>query len=350
MLAIGQRWRDDGDYRAHPLFLSPVINSSIVLKHRLRADETYLFTEPRIIATKIIVPFDPRDLSVGGRSCFVGQRGFEDALAKLGPCKTGEATRDRTVLSLIDKVPSLDPFLLREYLKNHDIAVSHCYFEIAPADQARMHAFAANHLGELISLASGGAAASHDSATGKLISALLSNEVDEKLEPLQLTLMLNDTEFREGVFSWRGFLFYKWSMSRIWPEAGAVLKELKLCSPLGRHTPDQTAYLRGAKIRIAQALRAAGRDVSKSLKVYDEAYAGLVRSGHPKSFRDFLLSAPQMFLALGENMAAISHVTSFWRYRFPEGPAGCADADELCAILQDFESGFPLPLPETAAA
>src|SRR5947199_7977277 len=126
LLAIADRWRDDPDYRTRPLFRSPVINSAIILKHRLRADETYLFEQSRMIATKIIVPFDPGDLHVGGRSCFVGQRGFDDALAKLGQCKNDDMKRDRMVLSLIDKVPSLDPFLLREHLKTHEIAVANC--------------------------------------------------------------------------------------------------------------------------------------------------------------------------------------------------------------------------------
>lgn len=349
LLAIAQRWRDDPDYRVCPLFLSPVINSAIILKHRLRGDESYLFDEPRIVATKIIVPFDPRDLSVGGRSWFVGQRGFADALAKLGH-NGGGTDRDRMVLSLIDKVPSLDPFLLREHLKTHEIEVANCYFEISPADQTRMHEYAAEHLTQLISLASGGDSEGNGSATRRLVSALLSNEVDEKLEPLQRTLQLKDDEFREGVFSWRGFLFYKWSMSNVWPQVRDVLKDLKAVTPLGHCTPDDLKYVREAKVRIIDALRRAGLDLTRSIRVYDEAYEQLVRSGRPKLFRDFLLGAPHMFLDLGENMAALSHVTSFWRYRFPDGAQACTDPNELCAIFQDFESGFPLADPEATEA
>ena len=70
----------------------------------------------------------------------------------------------------------------------------------------------------------------------------------------------------------------------------------------------------------------------------------------PKAFRDFLLSAPHLFLELGEKMGAISHIVSFWRYRFRKGVPPRADADELCAIFQDFESGFAAGLPAGMAA
>ena len=47
-----------------------------------------------------------------------------------------------------------------------------------------------------------------------------------------------------------------------------------------------------------------------------------------------------MFLELGEKMGAISHIVSFWRYRFPPGRPAMIDAEELATIFQDFTSGF----------
>ena len=83
-----------------------------------------------------------------------------------------------------------------------------------------------------------------------------------------------------------------------------------------------------------------GLHVNKSLAVYDAAFRDLVANQTPKTFRDFLLSAPYMFLELGEKLGAISHIVSFWRYRFPQGRSIPADAEELAAIFQDFASGF----------
>ena len=54
--------------------------------------------------------------------------------------------RDLGVMRLMNSVPSLDPFLLREHLRNNEIEVAPCYFTISAGDQERMHAFVSAEL------------------------------------------------------------------------------------------------------------------------------------------------------------------------------------------------------------
>jgi hypothetical protein len=328
---------DNPEYQEKPLFLSPIINKAFLLKHRTRADETYLFTSPRAVATKIIIPFDATDLRAGGRSLFVDQRGYIDTLRTVGNYSSEKLERDMVVLRLLNAVPSLDPFLLREHLRNNQIDVSPTYFAISDGDQERMHNFVSQEMSQLIALAGSGG---NGQSGNRLISAMLSNQIDEKLEPLRLTLGLTGNDFREGVFSWRGFLYYKWSMGKFWPDVMGVLRELNAISPHGAVTPEQKVFLSGVRRNIIEMVRDNGQHVNKSLSVYDAAFRDLVARQTPKTFRDFLLSAPYMFLELGEKLGAISHIVSFWRYRFPPGTPPHVDAEELSAIFQDFSSGF----------
>ena len=76
-------------------------------------------------------------------------------------------------------------------------------------------------------------------ATTRMVSALLSTEVDEKLEPLRTTLQLQPAEFREGVFSWRGFIYYKWSLVDFWPDLLKALQQLKTITPMRSMDHDQ---------------------------------------------------------------------------------------------------------------
>ena len=165
------------------------------------------------MATKIIIPFDLDDLRAGGRSLFVDQRGYADILRDAGNYNSEALERDLSVLRLLNAVPSLDPFLLREHLRNNEIEVAPCYFAISEGDQERMHDFVAGEMSQ--PGAAGGAAAAADASANRLVAAMLSNQMDEKLEPLRLTLGLTGNDFREGVFSWRGFLYYKWSMDKL---------------------------------------------------------------------------------------------------------------------------------------
>src|SRR4051812_47646877 len=133
--------KDDPEHAEKPLFLSPIINRAFLLKHRTRADESYLFGSPKAVATKIIIPVDPADLKAGGRSLFVDQRGYADMLASAGNYSGDALDRDLWVLRLLNAVPSLDPFLLREHLRNNKIEVAASYFAISEGDQKRMHDF-----------------------------------------------------------------------------------------------------------------------------------------------------------------------------------------------------------------
>ena len=338
LAAIAAANAEDPAHAAAPFFTSPIMNSAILLKHRVRSDETYMFADSRSVATKIIVPFDVRDLKAGGRSFFVNQRGYHDSLRDIGHYGGRSMEHDLAVLRIVAALPSLDPFLLREHLRGHGMECADCYFAISPADRQRMHDYVTLEIRRLIDLATGGAGG--HASTMRLVEALLSSEVDEKLEPLRLTLMMDGDDFREGVFSWRGFLYYKWCMENFWPDVMGVLRAIRTMNPRGALDSEGKALLQSNRKRIVERVRDAGLSVQRILKVYDAAYEDLVRNGAPTTFRDFLLSAPHLFVDLGEKIGVISHIVSFWRFRFPDAASLTIDAEELSLIFQDFNSGF----------
>ena len=348
LAAIAVANGDNADHRSTPFFTSSIMNSCILLKHRVRSDETYMFPDSRPVATKIIVPFDIKDLKAGGRSFFVNQRGYHENLRSIGNYNTRSMERDLAVLRIVNALPSLDPFLLREHLRGHSIDAADCYFSISPADRQAMQDYVMLEIRRLIELATGGGEGGHASTT-RLVEALLSSQVDEKLEPLRLTLSMDPADFREGVFSWRGFLYYKWCMERVWPDILTVLRAIRTVTPLGPMDSEAKAFLRQSQMNIIEKVRDAGQAVQKILKIYDAAYDDLVKHQAPKTFRDFLLSAPYLFVDLGEKMGVISHIVSFWRFRFPDAASLKVDGEELSLIFQDFNSGFA-PKNEVAFA
>ncbi|MBS0472243.1 MAG: hypothetical protein JSR60_14320 [Proteobacteria bacterium] len=337
LAAIALAQADNPEHAKAPFFESPILNAAILLKHRVRSDESYMFAGTRSVATKIIVPFSIHDLKSGGRSLFVQQRGYHDSLRELGNYTSKSMERDLQLLATVDALPSLDPFLLREHMRGHGMDCADCYFAISQSDRQQMHAYVQMEIRKLTQLASGdGGFAS----AARMAGALLSSEIGERLEPLRKTLMLEPDDFREGVFSWRGFLYYKWNMERTWPDIIGVLKAIRSMQPSGAMDGETRSFLRDSQQKIVERVRDAGLKVQKILKVYDAAYDDLVRNGTPKTFRDFLLSAPHLFVDLGEKMGVISHIVSFWRYRFPEGKSMTVDAEELSAIFRDFNSSF----------
>jgi hypothetical protein len=342
LAAIASQNFGDVEYDSSPFFKATALNGAVIIKHRLRQDEQYNFDASKRISTKLIIPFERTDLSLGGRSLFVGQRGWLEMLTQLRGDQDDEA-RDMALLEALDELPSLDPFLLREHLKRRDFRIANCYFAISTADTDRMQRFVSSEISKLVDLAYGGAgsgAATGNNNISKLVTLLLSGEVDHRLEPLRLTLGLEGDNFREGIFSWKGFLYYKWVLTSLWPELRAVISELTEVKIVGPRDNELLREVKDMGQRVNSRIMGQVKKVRDTLQVYDDAFGELTQAGNPMAFRDFLLKSPEMFITLGERTGMVSHIASFWRYRFPKGRPLRAELDELFDILQDFNHGL----------
>jgi hypothetical protein len=125
LAALATRNFGNPEHDKNPFFTAATLNGAVIVRHRLRDQERESFDRLRYTAIKLIIPFERSDLGLGGRSLFVGERGWLDAFEEL----RGEAPdlpRDIAVLEAIDELPSLDPFLLREHMKRRG-------FDISPA-------------------------------------------------------------------------------------------------------------------------------------------------------------------------------------------------------------------------
>jgi hypothetical protein len=344
LLAIEARSGHRPEHAEAPLFRNRILNSALLVRHRLRADDIFLFDEVRPNATKVIIPFERSDLGLGGQSFFVGQRGWVDLLREACNEPTDMA-RDIATLKLIDQLPSLDPFLLREHLRRHGLSVAPSYFALSGADMEQMQSFVSVQISTLIDLAyrhtDRAAPGAHAS---RLVEALLSTDVDERLEPLRKTLVMDGESFKEGVFSWKGFLYYKWTLTRLWSEldvVGGEIAHLKVTC----NRDDQAQHLvDDMRKRLRLGIISERKAIMRTLDIYDRAFEGLIDHGKPHGFREFLLRAPEMFLSLGERVGVLAHIASFWRYRFPRGVPLVADIDDAVDILQDFDAGLSASL------
>ena len=344
LLAIEAQSGHRPEHGEAPLFRNRILNTALVVKHRLRTDDIFLFDEIRPNATKIIIPFERSDLGLGGQSFFVGQRGWIELLREACNEHTDMA-RDLATLRLIDQLPSLDPFLLREHLRRHGVMVASCYFALSSADMEQMQSFVSVQIARLIDLAFQDSGRIVPGAyAARLVEALLSTDVDERLEPLRETLVMDTESFKEGVFSWKGFLYYKWMLTRLWPELNTVGGEIARLSITGHREVETARYLEDTRKRLRHGIVVERKAIMRSLDIYDRAFEDLIENGRPQAFRAFLLRAPDMFLSLGEKVGVIAHIASFWRYRFPLGQPLVADVGEAVDILQDFDAGLSASL------
>jgi hypothetical protein len=320
-----------------PMFKTPGLNTALIIKHRLRRNELDLFPGRRQIATKVVIPIDSADLKTGGRYVFVDQFGFERAL--LEAFGLSHDHPDIQTLRLMDRLPSLDPFLLREQLRRGGVEAAPCYFALSEADLDRMLAFVQQEIEPLVSLSLGGGDVTSAGSIERMAAKILSNAPGDGMEVLGQTLRLQPEQYQEGVFCWKGFLYYKWSLNAMTADVATVADAVAQVKPSGPSDPAAREYIeRGRHVLRSHILKTCV-EVSRTLKIYDEAYAGLTQQGNPAAFRDFLLEAPAMFSRLGDQLGAVQHIVSFWGFRFgPKSPP--VGVDELIDIFMDFETGL----------
>ena len=338
LLRVGaEHGRTDG-WRDAPLFENATLNRCLIIKHRLRRNEVDEFRVRRYVATKIILPIDGADLRVGGRYIFVDQIGFDQMLEQsLG---IGPSHPDRRVLSLIDELPSLDPFLLREQLRRNGHSPDACYFNVSEADMMRMAEFVSREITPLVELSIGpDADLAAENPIARLTAKIMSNSAGEDMSALGQTLMLRPDEYEEGIFCWKGFLYYKWALQAITGDIGWVVDSVRRVKPRGRAEPDQSVAINRAKEQVRRRILLTCEATADMLRVYDDAFHGLTREGRPTAFRDFLRDAPILFARLGERLGAIQHIVSFWRFRMT-GDRSAPDAEELLDLLADFETSL----------
>ena len=341
LLAVKRVHGQTDEYKRKPFFESPVLNGSILLKHRLRPDDYFLFLEPTTNATKILLPLDKGDLRLGGTSFFYGQRGYMEVMRELGRYGGGSMERDLKTLEVLNELPSLDPFLVHERFQLEGIDVADCYFELSAADKYRMQNFVTNEISSLIMLAykgSGGgiSRSSELVSAGRLSTAILAIGAEDQLEPLRRSLMLEGDEFRRGIFSWRGFLYYKWRFLDLLPKVKAVLKEIVELPVVRGERIEDLEMARQSKRRLVRQIALFSAQVTDSIRLYDQKYENLTKGNDAQSFREFLLNAPGLFVDLGEKFGGLAHIESFWRFRFPKRHVMPMRADEALPILNDF--------------
>lgn len=339
LAAVFQMHGDKPEYRERPFFRNKRMNTAIILKHSVRTYERSMFQNPPVTATKVIMPFTLSDLRVGGASFFVHQLDFKKCMKEAAGtyADQGDFETDLSLLLAIDSLPSFDPFLMRERLRQSGFEAARCYFEVSEADIGRMREYVRKEVGRLVELAfENGGAASHE-LSSKLADKLMTDETAQSLDPLRATLRLSGEEYREGVFAWKGFLYYKWLFAGFSDKLPGLAKQI-VGSKIKNGPKDEMAYMNSARQRIVEYLSIASNRVEAALREYDVAF-GRLADGKPQAFRDFLLRAPGMFIFIGEAIGVIQHVESFWRYQYPHTPASI-DAKEAYVVFQDFEASL----------
>lgn len=340
LIGIREKHRNDVDYRKAPIFHHPRLLETFIVKHSVRPWERQYINSERLTATKVIFPFSVEDLDLGGMSIFVESENFERQLSEfLGETGSKSAlANDFKRLRALADLPSFDPYLLSERFRQEGDVVASCFFQASEDEIKRMTDFVASQVDVLVSLAFGGGDAGTSPQAKKLASILLSDETSENLRVLQRSLRLSDDEYRQGMFGWKGVLYYSWSSDEIYKTFLNFLSEVKELRIIGCRG-DEQSYLDHTKEQIIISARNRWLRLRSVIDNYNTEFDDFAKNGNALALKNFLLSAPSLFLQIGEDLASVQHVASYWKY-WMQGRSKPMKADDALVLLPDFAASL----------
>ena len=334
---ISKRHGDKAGYRNAPLFQNTRLNEALIVKHTLRPHERELVLDNRVVVTKVIIPISRDNLRLGGYSFFCEQQHKQEALELVFSRNDApeNVERDLDVLNEISRMPSFAPYLLRERLRAFGVEADRVYFDISDSDLALIEKFVSTEIAQLVERAYDFKSIDSANISRKLAKIVLSNEDSEKLNPVRDALKLGNENYEQGMFGWKGILYYKWQYKNILRTAATLLTRMQDVKFVGTSTSD-TRYLQH-KLRhiITESKQRLSRTASH-IERYNKSFQDFTLNNNVESFRGMILNAPDIFKVIGEDLSTVQHICSLWGFQQPRSKPNQIEAEDAFAILNEF--------------
>tara|TARA_R110002096_G_scaffold56600_4_gene144378 strand:+ start:3868 stop:4989 length:1122 start_codon:yes stop_codon:yes gene_type:complete len=340
---ISIRNDDNPAHAAAPMFSCRRLNEAILLKHALRAQDRPYVQTSRATATKIVFPISKADLKLGGYNLFIEQADFELALRQaVGANTPREAvSEDIELLREIARLPSLDPYLLRDVTQTLGRKVADCYFNISIRDIRAVHGFLHRDMRTLVERANGDAGLDTNLTAERLSHLMMEDASNPALAPLRKALRFGAEDFERSLKGWKGVLYYKWCYARLlhgFPAVATRMASLRL----SRASQEDKVYLYGLVRRILQRLDENFASVKGHLIGYEAAFKSLIDENDPLPFQAFLRTASQSFAEIGRAIGEISHVCDFWNYRQGKATEERIDVEDARELIGELAHALGL--------
>jgi hypothetical protein len=152
----------------------------------------------------------------------------------------------------------------------------------------------------------------------KRLSALLLAEGDNpELQPLRLTMRLDEREFHDAMFCWKAVLYYRWRSRLLAPELKETRRYIGWID-YHKFDTESATFIRDGVSRIEAMVGEAERGIAEAFARYDAVFKALTAQRSPEPFRGFLKQGPLIFAGLGARMGRLEQLISFWAHQFPD--------------------------------
>ncbi len=325
---------------ARLFFRSKQLNSIVLIKDTVpEADRQ---PGKPFVGTKLYFPFNEANIYEGGRTIFLHDRHLEAAI--MGHYGEGALTKeqlleDLNIMSVMDRLPSLDPFLLKDVFLRRKIPMEEAYFEVSAEAWDEIETFMLQRFEPLVRAAFPDEEEAQDDEKARLLIDKIWEARDiDALQPLITAFRLPQHEALDIFSSWRGIVYYsfqylkeqakflelvKWLRENEAPAAGVPAAENKEMQTMLSFVKDQMR-------KEWQIIEDIVHDYQNS---YDKMFKDKISS---TDFLNFLKNSNSTYWKIGNSLGKTNHAIYCWDVmssRFKERRLPWAQKQEVMRLL-----------------
>jgi hypothetical protein len=319
-------------------FKNVSMNTVVLIKEALTEERGEPHPSGFAIGMKLYIPYNEANVYEGGRSVFCHSKQLTEVLNQHfgfagDKVSKEDVERDLKVLSVLDKLPSLDVFLMRDALELDGLKTNENYFEIEETQRAAIQEFIRKKIEPLVRAAYGSGATVATKVT-QLVDKIWEAKDTVALGELIKAFRIAEEEAPTIFAAWKGIIFYSYEYERTregreafgrWLKEGASERELV--------SKAQHDYIDQTKRTVVERLRDHWKEVEKTAREYDSVYASFVESSDPGGFINFLRGAKSVYWRMGDSLSKMSHAVNCWDIQTSSFPGRRLPSEHLEPLL-----------------
>lgn len=319
-------------------FKNKALNTIVLIKDAVPENDRKVGAPS--VGTKLYFPFNENNIYEGGRTIFLYERGVESAIKQYcGEVSLSKdaLTDDLRILAILDRLPSLDPFLMKDVFFREKITIHEAFFEVSAEAWEEIEMYMLQKFEPLILAAFPDAQSSEDKAR-QLIDKIWEAKDIEALMPLIEGFRLPKDKALEIFSSWKGIVYYsyifarqqtkfielvKWIVENEVPVVGVTAAEAKEVQDLLKHARDQ--------------LRVEWQKTDEIVRSYQSSYDKMFKDKITSvDFLNFLKNSDKIYWEIGNSLGRVNHAIYCWdamSSRFEGRKVPWASRQEIARLL-----------------
>lgn len=303
-----------GDPEGKTFFKNKRLNNIVLIKDTVPENERSI--DDKTVGTKLYFPFNETNIYEGGRTIYFHASNVDKAITEY--CGEGAITReslsdDMRLILILDRLPSLDPFLMKDVYLRQKISVNPAYFEVTEDAWNEIEAFMIERFTPLVHAAFPEIQESDDRARQLIDKIWEARDVDA-LKPLIDGFRLPPDKALDIFASWKGIVYYSFLYQREQSTMVDLVKWFKENQdPIAGVSSAEIKDLQASIVQIRDRLRAEWQTIEEIVRAYENSYNKMFRDRTSSSdFLAFLRNSNETYWKIGNSLGKVNHAIYCW--------------------------------------